>query len=130
MREILRRAGRVFLVTTPDVVALKLAQRAYSELLKSGTGKNRVHVVLNRWEENDLGSREVEDFLHRPVMHLFPNDNRSIKSAVLRGETVPPKTELWKSFRSFAAKLAAPQQPSPDTITGRLKSLLYREAWR
>ena len=126
MREILRRAGKVFLVTTPDVIALKLAARAYDEFLMNGIPKNRVHVVLNRWEENDLGSREVENFLHRPVAHLFPNDNRSVKAAVLRGEPIGPKTELWKSFRAFAAKLTAPAHPAAESLPGKLWSVLHR----
>jgi Flp pilus assembly CpaE family ATPase len=129
-REILRRAGKIILVSTPDVVALKLAERAYNELILSGVPKNRIHVVLNRWEEDDLGPREVEEFLHRPVLHLFPNDDRAVRISVLRGEALPPKSGLWKSFQVFAAKLTAAAHPSPETLGARLRSVLHREAWR
>jgi len=129
-REIVRRAGKIILVSTPDVVALKLAQRTYDELILSGIPKNRIHVVLNRWEEGDLGPREVEGFLHRPVLHLFPNDNRSVRTSILRGEAIPPKSGLWKSFQAFAVKLMAAAQPPPETLGDRLRSVLHRQAWR
>jgi Flp pilus assembly CpaE family ATPase len=129
-REILRRAGKIILVSTPDVVALKLAGRAYNELILSGIPKNRIHVVLNRWEEDDLGPREVEEFLRRPVLHLFLNDGRAVRTSILRGEALPPKSGLWKSFQVFAAKLTAAAQPSPETLGARLRSVLHREAWR
>ncbi|MDP3000810.1 MAG: hypothetical protein Q8N47_25225 [Bryobacterales bacterium] len=129
-REILRRAGKIFLVSTPDVVALKLAGRTYSELILSGIPKDRVHVVLNRWQEGDLGPREVEGFLQRPVLHIFPNDDRAVRTSVLRGEAISPKAELWKSFQVFAAKLTAPAQLTPETLGDRLRSVLHREARR
>ncbi len=129
-REILRRAGKIILVSTPDVIALKLAERTYSELILSGIAKDRIHVVLNRWQEGDLGPREVEGYLHRPVLHLFPNDNRSVRTSVLRGEAISAKSELWKSFQVFAAKLIAPPQVTPETLGDRLRSVLHREARR
>lgn len=130
MREIVRRAGKVVLVTTPDIVALKLAERACNELLQNGVAKSRIHVVLNRCEEGDLEPREVEDFMHYSVLHSIPTDHRSLRAAVLRGETISPKSELWKSFQKLAAKLASDSGSPAGSIGSKLRSMFHLEARR
>ena len=66
----------------------------------------------------------------RPVLHLIPNDNRAVRTSILRGEAIPPKSGLWKSFQAFAVKLMAAAQPPPETLGDRLRSVLHRQAWR
>ncbi len=130
LREITRRAGKVILVTTPDVVALKLAEGACAELLAAGLPESRLHVVLNRKEESDLDQRAIEDLLQRPVLHSVPADNRSARAAVFQGESVSPKTELGRSLQKLAAKLMEESREEPGTVGDKLRNALRLAAWR
>lgn len=130
MCEITRRAGKVILVTTPDVVALKLASCKCAELLTTGVEERRLQVVLNRREENDLGEREIEGVLHRTVLHSLPADNRSTRAALLRGESIPAKTDLGRGLQKLAAKLMSEAQPAADKAPGGLRSALRFAPWR
>jgi pilus assembly protein CpaE len=130
LQEITRRAGKVILVTTPDVVALKLAEGACAELLAAGLEESRLHVVLNRKEESDLDQRAIEDLLQRPVLYAVPADNRAARAAVFRGERVSPKSELGRSLQKLAAKLMEESREEPGTMGGKLRNALRLAAWR
>lgn len=131
MRELVRRAGKIFVVAEPDLTALKLAERICNELIRLRIPDSRVSLLLNRWQEGDLGPEEVQDVLHRPVAHVFPSDHRALRTAVLTGEGLAPETELWRSHQKFAAKLTRTAVPPPvERIRTKLKSLLQFEVRR
>ena len=130
LREVVRRAGRIFLVTTSDVAAVRLAQRTCHDLDKMGIDQGKVELIANQWNRGDLTQKHLEEFLGRPVAHAFPSDHRSVAAAALRSPRIPQGSELAKSFREFAVKISG--SPALDgkgeSLGGRLKHLLRMEA--
>ena len=127
-RELIRRSRQVFNVCTPEVVFLKLAERRGQELSEAGLPDDRVQILLNRWHAAEVKPQEVEEFLHRPIMHVFPNDYKSVRAAMVEGRSLSLNTRLGKEIQEFAAQLigAAPTAaPAKDAHIGtKLRKLL------
>ena len=122
--EILRRARFVFIVCTPEVPSLKLAQRRCRELESSGVAANRVGIIVNRWHDTDVKEEDVENILDHGVAAIFPNDYASVQEAILNGEVVDSGTELGKTFLSLARILAGVPDPysPPKSVLRFLKT--------
>jgi Flp pilus assembly CpaE family ATPase len=104
--EFLRHARRVYLVTSPDLPALKLTQERCQALDEQGDDAERVDIVVNRWRKYDLKLPDLQKVLARPVVGIFPDECETIRGAILKGDFVPPGTELGKKILDFARQLA------------------------
>jgi pilus assembly protein CpaE len=98
----------VLLVAQADVVSLWSAARVHS-LLDQGTGRDRVHLIVNRFKK--IPGFSDED-LHRvtnckPLWKL-PNSFHSVAPAIDKGNPVAfsDNSELARSFRGLAGVLA------------------------
>jgi pilus assembly protein CpaE len=128
--EVLRRAKFVFLVCTPELPSLKLAQRRCAELEKKGVSRGRLGIIVNRWHATDLGEEEIERTLKHGVAAIFPNDYPSVQEATRRSRLVDRGTALGKSFLSLAKILAGVHDPDspPKSKLNFLKSLTAKKA--
>jgi Flp pilus assembly CpaE family ATPase len=128
-REIVRRANRVYNVCTPELLAVKLAERRCQDLVEWEVPDSRVHILLNRWTKNELNSDEVAEAVQRSVDHVFPNDYSALRKAMADGRCVAPESALGRSIAEFAARLSGNQtpgaRPSSNGIS-RLRDLLSR----
>jgi len=113
--EIVRRARRVFVVATPELPPLVLARQRCQELKARGVSADRLGVIVNRWNKDEIQISDIERLVEEPVAAVFHNDYRSMRKAVNEGRPIGPKTEVGRSFAAFAQKLlgglATPPQP-------------------
>ena len=130
--EILARAKFVFIVCTPELPSLKLAQRRCAELESRGIPSNRVGIIVNRWHENDVTEADIENILEHGVAAIFPNDYGSVQQATRSGGLVADGTPLGDTFLSLAKILAGVPDtyspPRPKSAFDFLKSLGKRNA--
>lgn len=122
-RELVRRARMVCIVTTPEVLPLRLAKQRCAELERWGVSKERTVVLVNRWHSVDLTPADLSDHLGRPIAQVFPNDYKTLRAAVLNGKPAPPGSEFARAATSFAEQLTGEKAPEIPRPTG-LRSLL------
>ncbi|HYM12564.1 MAG TPA: AAA family ATPase [Bryobacterales bacterium] len=115
--EIVRRARKVFVVTTAELPALALARQRRRELESGGVPKERISVIMNRWVQDELQAEAVEKMLGLPIAASFPNDYQSVRRAVQQARVVGKKSELGQSFTAFAYQLAGRKAPEPEPKT-------------
>jgi pilus assembly protein CpaE len=103
-------ADRVVIVTQLSVAALRSAQRTLALCRQLGYEDDKVAVVVNRWQANDLLSAEdAVRVLDREVYLRLPNDYRASEAALTRGVPVSahqPATPLARAYAILAARLA------------------------
>jgi Flp pilus assembly CpaE family ATPase len=124
--QLLRRAGKVFLVTTPDLVAVRLAARAVANLRGGRIADEHISVLLNRHDKNDLSPAQVEDFLGVPVGMALPNDSWSLGPTVGTGQLLQRETNLGRAIGKLSAAImgvAPPAEPA-EKVPFTFRSLL------
>lgn len=123
-QELTRRARLIFIVTTPEVLPMRLAKQRCAELERWGAGAERTTILVNRWHQADLSPGDLAGHLARPIGQVFPNDYKSLRAAVLNGKPVPPGTEFTRAATALAAQLCgekAPEAPRAGGLRGLLK---------
>ncbi len=113
--EVVLRSRAVHLVSTQELLSLELAPRRLGELADCGVSQDRVKLVLNRYLRQELSTREVEEFVGRPVVFHLPNDYAAVRRAVLAGTAVDRDSGLGKSFRQLATALVNGGDPVDES---------------
>ena len=103
--EIVQYAQWTFVVCTPELASLKLAEQRLQELKAHGAPEDRLRIVLNRWHKSDMKPDEVTDLLGHPVSFVIKNDYRSITRAIASGRPLNGDSELGRCFVEFGTKL-------------------------
>ncbi len=99
---VLREANRIFLVTTPDLVSLRLAKLKILALRKLEL-EEKTSLLLNRTTRRmELSLDEVETTLGLPVFATFPCDYADVTRATRKGHASP---NLAPSVKKFVEKL-------------------------
>jgi pilus assembly protein CpaE len=126
--EIVRRAKRVFLVTTPELPALVLARQRCSMLEERGVPPHRVEIIVNRWKETEIAIQEIERLLQERVAAVFHNDYQCVRRAIQEGRLLGPKSVLGRAFAAFAGRLSGvtPQEEERSRAGSFLGSLMPR----
>jgi len=106
--ELVQYASAVYVVCTPDLPSLTLAEQRLTELAAKGLATDRAAIIVNRWQKSDISIREVEDLLSTKVAAVLQNDYRGVHSATMAGRAVKPESDLGKAFLNFAKNLDAP----------------------
>lgn len=108
---ILREANRIFLVTTPELPALRLARQKMG-LFRKLEIEDRVSLLVNRTTKRmEVTLNQIEEMIGLPIAANFPSDYRSVLHAIREG-TQPDG--LAPNFHEFAQKLLNCQvQPKP-----------------
>ena len=121
--EAVRSANRVYLVTTPDILALHLARQRLRELTGVGVQASKIGVILNREQAGCLGKAEVAEFLGCEVVCGFPNDDRAVIRAMLQNSAVDSRTTLGRAYGSFASLLGEGATIHPWPVQSHKRSL-------
>jgi len=130
--ELVRRAARVFIVTSQEPPSVQLARRRVRELASWGVPEERVELLVNRWHRNEMPADNIAEYVGRPVAQVFANEYLTVRPAKL-GRNLPlsPKTPFGHAVAEFAHRLAgvpmeieAPQGSS--RLTGLLRGLVSR----
>lgn len=125
--EVVLRSQGIYLVSTQELMAVELAPRRLAELAACGVPLENVKVVLNRFQRQELGAREVAEHLGRPVAFQLPNDYPAVRRAVVAGAAVDRDSSLGKAYRQVAGALAnGGKMPETESGWGSLLGKLRR----
>ena len=102
-------SDRILLVTQLTVPALRSAQRTLQLFDRLHFGRQKVHVVANRFDAAEgIAMGDAEDVLGREIFWKLPNDYRDSSEALTRGVPVvqyAPDSVLGRSYRELAARI-------------------------
>lgn len=102
-------ADKIVLVTQLNVAALRGTQRTISLCQRLGYGNEKIVVVVNRHQSNEvLTPSDASTLLNTPIFHLLPNDFKTADGAASRGVPVgqyDKNARLTQSYASFVSKL-------------------------
>lgn len=80
-------ADDILLVLGLDIIAVRAAQRALTIFQRLGYPREKVRLVLNRWnKQSELELREIERALGQPVANLISDDYRTVVSSLNLGQ--------------------------------------------
>lgn len=83
---VLRDAPAILLVAEPGLLALGMIERHMAAAAPAGIDCERIHVVLNRWRQNDDAMLAPFQEKHRrPILARLPNDYRQLTEALSLG---------------------------------------------
>jgi pilus assembly protein CpaE len=116
---IVSRADHVYVVCTPDMASLFMAQRRLLELGTLGVPADKLGVVVNRHTNRDVQTTEIEQYLESPVCLTLPDDAAAIRDATLNNGLLHDRAPLGQQISQFAAQICgeplggqAPAAPS------------------
>jgi pilus assembly protein CpaE len=112
--EVVRSAGYVFVVCTPEVPSLKLARHRCAELAAWGAPDRNVHILMNRWVAGGLTLDAIAKLIGREVFTTIPNDYASIQRAILSSSLAGPNSAFAKGCLRLARKAAGLEPASSD----------------
>jgi pilus assembly protein CpaE len=98
----------VLLVAQADVVSLWSAARVHS-FLDQGTGRDRVHLIVNRFKKiPGFSDEDMHRVTNCRLLWKLPNNFHSVAPAIDKGNPVAfsESSELARSFRGLAGVLA------------------------
>ena len=121
--EFVSRAKRVFVVCTPEVPSMTLAKHRCTELARLQIPKTRTGVLVNRWSKLDPSPNEINGLVEHEITKVFPNDYPAVRSAILAGRPVDPRSRLGMTYTEFAGELFGKMTVNGTGLTGKLKSL-------
>ena len=112
-RDVLSLSDSVYLIATPEVVALHLARRRVNELTDLGLSPKNIHLVLNRsGSKKTLNVDDVAEVVGLPVSDRLSNDYSSVSDAALKGGLVPSDSTLGGELASLAHHMTGVQATS------------------
>ncbi|MCC6365031.1 MAG: hypothetical protein IT165_16060 [Bryobacterales bacterium] len=113
--ETLRNSNRIFLVTTPEIASLHMAERAIA-LLKEMRLEDRLGIILNRIESASPKNRfQIEELLGMEVEAAVPNSYDVLQRALNLGQAAIKDGLLGKRFLEFAESLRPGYKPAKKT---------------
>ena len=104
----LRDANRIFLVTTPELPALRLA-RLKALLMQKMELLEKTSLVVNRFGAfSEVKLEDIEKVVGLKVLTTFPSDYADVTKSVREGR---PATKLAPSVRQFASLALNTREP-------------------
>lgn len=106
---VLREADNILLVAEPSVLALNMIARHAAVAQAAGLDAARIHVVVNRWRQNDDEALSAfERDTGREVLTRLPNDYRQVTEAVTLGMPLvgSANNSLIARYRELASWVA------------------------
>lgn len=102
-------ADRVLLVTQLNVAALRSTQRTLALCDRLGYAKEKVELVVNRYEPTNVVSLDdAAKVLRKPLYFKLPNDYATSSASLTKGVPIQqqaPFTPLAQAYQQLAAKL-------------------------
>lgn len=122
---VLQRAHTLLLISEPSALSLGMIERHTTAAEHGGIERERIHVVVNRWRQNDdeaLASFEKSG--ERPVLARLPNDYRQLTEAVQFGIPlmVTANNALVCRYRDLAGWLGGRLGNTPEDVNDQARS--------
>jgi hypothetical protein len=114
---VVRRASRVFVVSTPEAPSLFLARRRLQDLKSRHVGDDKRKVVLNRFTPGDRKVHHYEEILGHPVSIVVGNDYEEVQRAAWDTGFVKRDSQLGQDHFTLAKEIAEkdPVEPPPGS---------------
>ena len=122
--QVMREARQIFLVTTPEMVALHMAADRLQHLKELGLG-DKVSILLNRTMRRGLSDDEAATLVGLPIAHRFVNDYPAVQQAILDGGPVAYRSPLGQSIVNLASSLSSQTVRQEHAHSGAKKFLEY-----
>ena len=89
---IIDQSDEVYIVSTPDVAALRDLARMVENLSLTESAISKLHVVVNRSTATDsITSDQIEKAVRFPISISVPNNYFELQHAINEGEPIPPQ---------------------------------------
>jgi pilus assembly protein CpaE len=124
--EVVRSARSVFIVCTPEIASLKMARFRAEELEACEIPRDRIRIIVNRWERDSPAAKELEEMLERQVFATLPNEYADLKAAMMESRLASPDSHFAEACRALARKLGGLPEAPPE----RFKLALLRKLGR
>jgi len=104
--ELLRESQRIFLVTTPEVPSVHLAQARARSLSDLGL-EDRINLVLNRKDHwrGHLDAGIIAEAVGLPVAFSIGNDYATCSKAIIDGAAIPGASDIGRGILELAHSL-------------------------
>jgi Flp pilus assembly CpaE family ATPase len=99
---VVRRAARVFVVSTPEAPSLFLARRRLHDLKSRRVEEDHRTVVLNRFTAGDRSVSQYEEILGHPVAIVVSNDYEEVQRAAWDSGFVNRNSQLGRDYFALA----------------------------
>jgi len=113
---VLTESEGIFLVCTPDIVALHLARRRFEEIRRLGLVPDAVKLVLNREAGVTFKPEDIKSLVGIPAARTLPNDYRSVNGAWIEGRLVGESCDLGRLLQKFAKDLVESAEPAEKSV--------------
>ncbi|MDP9050243.1 MAG: AAA family ATPase [Acidobacteriota bacterium] len=116
---LLEQADEVYIVSTPDVAALRDLARLVENLSLSESATSKLHVVVNRSTATDsITSDQIEKAVRFPITIAVPNNYFELQRAINDGEPIPPqrRSEFNQAIARWANRVVhglSASRPTP-----------------
>ncbi len=119
--EAIRRSDFLYLVTTPEVPALRNVARILSFLARNEFAQDKVQVVVNRHSKKDtIGEEEIEKAIRKKIYWKIPNQYHQVIRTINAGDPSAhlENSEVVRCLLPWAKGLLG----SPDLKTSKKPS--------
>jgi pilus assembly protein CpaE len=118
---IIEQSDEVYIISTPDVAALRDLARLVENLSLSESATTKLHVVVNRSTATDsITSEQIEKAVRFPITIAIPNNYFELQRAINDGEPIPPqrRSEFNQALARWATRIVrgsvSSQKPAPE----------------
>lgn len=121
----IRNSDQVFIVSTPDIGAIRDMSRYVEALLSNDQSLDKFQVVMNRFSSKDaLSPEQVQKAVKLPLMLRIPNSYAELVNAINSGIPLRPnpKSEFSVQITKWSASLVQ-QASSRETVKKKKFSL-------
>lgn len=127
--ELVRRSQAVFLVSSQDLLSLKLAGRRLQELAALGIRMDKVKLLISRWRMAPMSKAKIAALLNRDIAATFPEDPRHMRREIQTSELLPLDSPLGVACAGFAdTLLGLPSHSRKTKVVSMLRNLVGRRA--
>ena len=114
--EVVRSAGSVFVVCTPEIPSLRLAEQRCRELASCGIPETNVHILLNRETREGMKMDAIQRLVGRPVFATLSNDYAAVHESILASRLVAADSAFSKGCQQLARR-AAGLEPAEQAVS-------------
>ncbi len=115
---LLNHFDELFLVTTPDRIALSQAKRV-ADCLRHGCGFRAIHLVINRVPESGaIPVGEIEALTGLDVYATLADSEKEMHEALLAGRLIAGNTRLGGQMRLLTRRLAGLPTSGSQRVSG------------
>ena len=126
---LIEQSDDVFIVSTPDVAALRDLARLVENLSLSESSTNKLHLVVNRSTASDsVTPEQIEKTVRFPISVAVPNNYFELLRAINDGEPIPPqrRSEFNQALSRWANQIVnGLDAAEPPSAKKKLFSFLH-----